>query len=541
MLQSQLEYAHWGVDWNKNMENFINFYPTPKELLRKITSTVQWWKLDGILDPEAGKGDIADYIKSERSNLVIDCIEINPELQATLKGKGYSVIHDDFLTFVPKYHYDLIIMNPPFDNGATHLLKALSIQKHGGRVICILNAETLRNPYTNERKVLVKELETLNASITYQKDEFKSAERVTSVEIAIVDVEIPQEEKASVIMENLKQKYYHDEEGKDITDLIDNDYLAAAVTRYNMEVDAGIQLIREYKALTPYIMSSMKTNPYTKPVLQMKLGEHDDLSESKYVRHIRNKYWSALFNDERFTGPMTGDMCTSYREKVNELEQYDFSIANIKELQIQMCGSLVSGIEGSIMKLFNDLSFRYSWSSEYDSNIHYYNGWATNKAWYVNKKVILPAHAWSDIWKKMEYRYSISEKFMDIEKAFNYLAGCPGADIHLGRILQVAENNQQTKNIPCKYFDLTFYKKGTVHITFKDMELLKKLNIFGGKGKNMLPPRYGKVPYEDMTTEEKAVVNEFDGGAEEYMKVYLQRDKFIVQNPMDLLSLPEAV
>lgn len=28
---------------------------------------------------------------------------------------------------------------------------------------------------------------------------------------------------------------------------------------------------------------------------------------------------------------------------------------------------------------------------------------------------------------------------MDIEKAFNYLAGCPGADIHLGRILQVAE------------------------------------------------------------------------------------------------------
>ena len=73
------------------------------------------------------------------------------------------------------------------------------------------------------------------------------------------------------------------------------------------------------------------------------------------------------------------------------------------------------------------------------------------------------------------------------------------------------------------------------------MDLLKKLNIFGGKGKNMLPPRYGKVPYEDMTAEEKAVVNEFDGGAEEYMKVYLQRDKFIVQNPMDLLSLPEAV
>lgn len=523
------------------MENFINFFPTPKNLIKEITKDIKWWLIDGILDPEAGKGDIVDYIRSKRADRVIDCIEINPELRATLKGKGYSVVHDDFLTFEPRYHYDLIIMNPPFDRGATHLLKALSIQERGGRVICILNAETLRNPYTNERKVLVKKLDDLNASISYRKDEFTSAERTTSVEIAVVDVEIPTETGFSVIMNNLKQKYYHDEEGRDITDLIDNDYLVAAVTRYNMEVEAGIQLIREYKALAPYIMSSIKTAFYTKPVLQMKIDEHDELSESKYVRCIRHKYWSALFDDERFTGPMTGNMRTSYLEKVKELEIYDFSIANIKELQIQMCGSLVSGIEETIMKLFDDLSYKYSWSSEFDSNIHYYNGWASNKAWYVNKKVILPKRAWSDIWKKMKYNYDICCMFTDMEKAFNYLAGCPGASIYIGSVLQTAEDLSQTKNISCKYFDLTFYKKGTVHITFKNMDLLKKLNIFGGKGKNMLPPRYGKVPYEDMTAEEKAVVNEFDGSAEEYMKVYLQRDKFIVQNPMDLLALPEAV
>lgn len=522
------------------MEDYTNFYPTPKSLFKEITSKIQWWKIDGILEPEAGKGDIVDYIKEERSDRIIDCIEINPELQATLKGKGYSVIHDDFLTFKPKCHYDLVIMNPPFDKGATHLLKALSIQKHGGRVICILNAETLKNPYSNERQELIKKLDELGASIAYQTDAFASAERSTTVEIAVVDVTIPEEKKPSIIMENLKQKYYHDENGKDITDLVDHDYLTAAVARYTMEVDAGIQLIREYKALAPYIMSSVKENAYAKPVLQMTLGEHGGLSETQYVRRIRNKYWEALFNDDRFTGPMTSDMRSAYMEQVKELESYDFSIANIKELQIQMCSSLVSGIEESIMKLFDELSHTYSWSHEFDSNIHYYNGWSSNKAWYVNKKVILPERAWSDLWKKMEYHYSISSKFTDIEKAFNYLAGYPGAEINIADILKTAETEQQTKNISCKYFDLTFYKKGTVHITFKDMDLLKKLNIFGGKGKNMLPPRYGKVPYEDMTQEEQAVVNEFDGSAEAYMKVYSQRDKFIIQNPMDLLALPEA-
>lgn len=522
------------------MENFINFYPTPENLLRDITAGIKWWEIDGILEPEAGKGDIVDFVMGKRSDRTVDCIEINPELQATLKGKGYSVIHDDFLTFEPKYHYDLILMNPPFDKGAAHLLKALDIQKRGGRIICILNAETIRNPYTNERKVLVRKLEDLKASIEYRTDEFTSAERTTAVEIAVVDVDIPKEKGCSIIMENLKQKYFHDEDGNDITDLIDNDFMAAMVTRYNVEVEAGIKLIREYKALVPYIMPHIKESSYDRPILSMKIGDHGDLSEIDYVREIRFKYWSALFNDERFTGPMTNNLRSSYQEKVRELVNYDFSVANIKELQIQMCGSLVAGIEDTIMRLFDDLSYVHSWRNEYDSNIHYYNGWCSNKAWYVNKKVILPVYAWDDIFKKFKYTYTVNGKLTDMEKAFNYLAGCPGANIQISQILSYAEIYQQTKNISCKYFDLTFYKKGTVHITFKDMDLLKKLNIFGGKGKNMLPPRYGKVPYEDMTAEEQAVVNEFDGSADEYMKIYAQRDKYIVSNSVELLPAAEV-
>lgn len=521
------------------MENYVNFYPTPEKLLRDITHNIEWWKIDGILEPSAGKGDIVDFIMRKRADREIDCIEINPDLQATLRGKGYSVIHDDFLSFVPKYHYDLILMNPPFENGASHLLKALDIQKDGGRVICILNAETIRNPYTNERKVLVKKLEDLGAEIEYRTDEFTSAERATSVEIAVVDVTIEKKQGFSVIIENLKQKYYR-EEGKDITDLVDNDFINAAVTRFNIEVEAGINLIREYKELAPYILSDLKENPYAKPLIQLRVGGDDSLSETKYVRLVRNKYWTALFNDKRFTGPMTNNMRNQYSEKVRELEKYDFSVANIKELQVQMCGSLVEGIEETIMHLFDELSFVHSWSSEFDSNIHYYNGWATNKAWYVNKKVILPLSTWSDIWKEFKFGYNATEKFTDIEKAFNYLAGCPGASIHIPYILKRAEDAGQTKNISCKYFDLTFYKKGTVHIVFKDLELLKKLNIFGGKGKNMLPPRYGKVPYEDMTTEEQVVVNEFDGGREEYMNIYNHREQYIVQNSMDLLPLAET-
>lgn len=525
------------------MDNtFTNFYPTPKRLLQEITKNIHIWNLKAVLEPEAGKGDIVDFIKSESTNPIVDCIEINPELRSALKGKGYSVIADDFLLFTPQYKYDLVIMNPPFDAGAKHLLKALDVQKNGGQIICILNAETIRNPYSQERKVLLDKLQEYDATIKYQTCAFVSAERTTNVEIAVVDVTIPEVERYSFIMENLKQKVFKDQLEKEVTDVVDKDFITAAVLHYNIEIEAGLSLMKEYKALAPYIMVNAEKDKYNKPILSMHIGDKEELSEIKYVRCVRFKYWTALFNDKRFTGPMTHDMYTSYREKVNELENYGFTISNIKELQVQMCGTLIEGIENTIMDLFDTLSFTYSYSKELDTNIHYYNGWCSNKSWYVNKKVILPVYAYDYIWKKMDVsKYEIVNKFCDIEKAFNYLAGCPGADVYIGQFLQNAKQLEQTKNISCKYFDLTFYKKGTVHITFKDMDLLKKLNIFGGKGKRMLPPRYGQVSYPDMTPEEQAVVNEFDGGEEEYTKIFEQKDKYLLQNTMDLLPSSEEV
>lgn len=85
----------------------IEFYPTPKELLDKITAGMDWKYVYSILEPSAGKGDIADYVKKKwkdehwrtAEEPDIDCIEIDPELRHILKGKEYHVVHNDFLTF----------------------------------------------------------------------------------------------------------------------------------------------------------------------------------------------------------------------------------------------------------------------------------------------------------------------------------------------------------------------------------------------------------------------------------------------------------
>lgn len=145
--------------------NTEQFYPTPRELLEKIFKDTDWRTVGSVLEPSAGNGDICDYIMEAAEkypyynrNLDMDCIEINKNRRAALKGKNYRVIFDDFIRFQTYKQYDLIAMNPPFADGEKHLLKALEMQKNGGCVMCILNAETLRNLYTNGRKLLVRKL-----------------------------------------------------------------------------------------------------------------------------------------------------------------------------------------------------------------------------------------------------------------------------------------------------------------------------------------------------------------------------------------------
>ena len=522
----------------KTME-LLEFYPTPRKLLNKMFEGVNLYKVHTILEPSAGKGDIVKYIEelaqNSHSKPDIDCIELDPTLQNTLLGAGYRLVHDDFLTFRTFKQYDLIAMNPPFSNGAEHLMKALSMQKeHGGAVFCILNAETIKNPYSSIRKTLIMELKKANATIEYRTDEFKSAERKTDVEIALIKVFYERPEYKSDIFDGLKRKYYKEYEESQQTDLATTDFIEMIVKSYELDVEAGIRLIEEYKALQPRLMPNIdkQENTYAHPMLELTCD--GELNVNSFVKKVRAKYWHTLFADKRITGTMTSKLRESYQSQVDELSNYDFSTHNIYNLRMKMSKELIGGIEECIINLFDTLSYEYSWN-EGSENIHYYNGWSTNRSWYINKKVILPCNAYSPYSGKFSPDYHVKQRITDIEKALNYLDGglTDGEDV--SNRLKDAEKQNCTKNIDTKFLTLTFYKKGTCHIVFKDLELLKKLNIFGSQQKGWLPPSYGKKDYESMNAEEKAVIDNFEG-KESYKKVMSCPNKYIL-NTSNLLLL----
>ena len=100
------------------------FYPTPLELADKLLTDIDWDYIETVLEPSAGKGDLvkataknAHVSRYNDKGLEVDCVEIDPYLRSILEhefkeSEQVYVVHDDFLTFQSRKHYDLIVMNP---------------------------------------------------------------------------------------------------------------------------------------------------------------------------------------------------------------------------------------------------------------------------------------------------------------------------------------------------------------------------------------------------------------------------------------------
>lgn len=559
-------------------ESKEGFYPTPEKIADEMLSGINFTMIGTVLEPSGGKGNLIDALlrrhyasRGQWGNKIdVDVCEIDPYLRSILKYNfcgekehelyeanrefdkwAYSsltqaqkaqknwndierrilesgevhIVHDDFLTYRTFKHYDLILMNPPFANGDEHLLRALEMQKTGGAIVCLLNAETIRNPYTNRRQVLKKLLDKYGAEITYIDDAFSNAERKARVDVAIVKVNIEPAQEESEIWERMQKAVDEDNTpDPELHQLVVGDYIEQAIQLYRTEVAATMELVRQYRALVPYmyVVFNAKDQYEKTPILNLCVGDHSShlgFEYKAYMKLVRLKYWRALFKNEKFTGKLTSELQEKYREKVEKMADYEFSAFNIKQVLAEMNAEMTQGVEKAILDLFDKLTVEHTWFPECQQNRHYFNGWATNKAHKIGNKCIIPTHGMfaSYSWAKETFEVHTAFNVIgDIEKAFNYLDGGLTEEVDLLARLKAANANGITRNIDCKYFKIDLFKKGTTHIKFKPeaMKLVDRLNIYASRKKNWLPPNYGKKTYSNMTPAEKTVIDSFHGDGE---------------------------
>jgi predicted RNA methylase len=111
------------------------FFETPEKIALKLIEMANIQNGETILEPSAGKGAIAKFIKG------CDCVEINEENRKYLIENNFNLVGKDFLEFNNKY--DVIIANPPFtkQQDILHVEHMLDLAKH--RVVSVMSSSVL--------------------------------------------------------------------------------------------------------------------------------------------------------------------------------------------------------------------------------------------------------------------------------------------------------------------------------------------------------------------------------------------------------------
>lgn len=546
----------------KRQEN-KTFYPTPEALITRMRMKIKG-NPDRILDPSAGKGDLLGGLTKARyvyfseeeakeygqkywtqdfSRASMYAIEIDEDLQHILTANDFKLLDSDFLAFSGPDQFDLIIANPPFDQGDLHLLKAIDMM-YCGQIIFLLNAETIRNPYTNTRKELAKQLKALNAEIEFISGAFLDAERPTGVEVAIVNIVIERKIEDDLFQGADDKTESIEAEGTEQFDVSTGKTIEELVLEYNQIVQIGKETIlayfKNYPKIWKYIGLNAETDKYK--------SNHDNMTKrtnaelAGLLKSVRTDFWRRTLDIPQVTKRMTAQRREDFEAQLTKRCNMDFTENNIRQFILNLIDTYEEHLFKAVVALFDKMTIAHCWDDGLiTENIHYYNGWKTNKAFKVNKKVILPIYGHysrsafvDDYSGKWKLNYSAGEElFRDLDVVMNYFdslndyQSCRSAlDYYLDKQIHT--------NIESTYFTMTVYKKGTIHLTFNDDGIWRRFNVAANLGKNWLPYEYGKKAYRDMNSEEQKVVQAFEGALS-----YEQNRQIPLFHPHVRLSLPE--
>lgn len=469
------------------------FYPTPDTVIQKMLNQTKIKSDTYILEPSAGKGDILDYISNnyryDRPKMY--AIEKNPELRMILNEKHYKVVGDDFLEYNSDMHFDYILMNPPFSNGDEHLLHAWDIL-HTGEIICLLNTATFQNPHTKRRKQLL-ELIAENGEVWHLGKAFDTAERKTNVDVSMVVLNKVGEDRFNFdIKYDKEQKTTLDEETLN-NQIATKDVIENLVTFYDSSKETVIDFLKSYQKIKFYTDPLIKKMYHEERDLLIETMKCNNLNESYnyFLEDLKRRAWNKVLDQPSINKLVTTKVREDLSEFIRQKGDMDFTKRNIQNIITE----LMLNKENIFFKCVTD-TFERMCSFDKDNKVHI-EGWKTNSAYKVNKRVIMPYFIKYYNYGRNSFSvdWGTGLNIDDIDKAMCLIDGKDYESITTirdalekqFRIVEV-DNYRNGKNNKCEshYFNLKFFKKGTLHLQFRDDKVWEQFNIMAAQGKRWI-------------------------------------------------------
>lgn len=511
----------------------FEYYPTGAHTALKMAMKFTR-PIEHICDPSAGKGNLlrhldngfedisddefepyAEQIMGESSldrrfrrgarnrwdlsGVEKSAVEIDAAHHADLQKLGCKIVGYNFMDVESLATVTHIIMNPPFSKGAEHVLRAWDCV-YDAELVAIVNAQTIKNPFSVERRRLV-DLIAKHGSVEFFQDEFVDhVERKTSVEIAMIYLEKKPTglEKLLDFTEGLNHgDNEYDEE------LISPEICQAVAIPENFiqntffNFKAAVQSARvasEAIAIAEKNAAGLGISLQEMQAKGVGSGFRDQSDESalkvarkdfeKRYRELKTRAWSQIIRSSLLTDKLSNQARRKVEAQAESIYQLEFTIPNVYGFLKGVIENMGDIYKDMVCGLFDNIMNR---SNE---NVVFYKSWKSNAK---HKRLGMRVKRSRFILPRFNCTYSgdigyEGEQFLsDVDKVFGYLDGI--SDRYDGLVhafrTQKVENGARYST---RYFDFRYYKRaGTIHFYPKNMEVIERLNRFVGRMRNWIP------------------------------------------------------
>ena len=508
----------------------LQYYPTPRHLAKVV------WKgfktnVTSVLDPGAGSGDLVipylmdfpedwdprvakrrgEYLdtNSYYNNPIWHACEINMHMHPVLKEAGAVIVGCDFFSMQSAAMYSHLVLNPPFRNGAKHLMHAWNIL-YSGEIGCILNAVTIRNPSTPEARKIVELIEKYG-SVQYLKNQFlgDEVERQTPVEVAVIHLHKVPEATLDLesILSSLKPDTYvpRDDEFDALHAVaLPMNFIERVILDYTVAVNAA-RLAAESSVIfdaaeqrlgftfTEMQKTGVDATSRPKPI-DISVEARRALSEK--LLSLRDRAWGQVLRSSDVLNLLTTKGRKAVESQFAVISQMEFNRDNIL--------AFISGLQAAQGELAKDMALEmFDMIIGRDtSNVTFYKSWKSNEkhkrlGMRIKKtRFVLPLEKYSLLTRAISCE--ANGHLRDMDRVFEMLANYSESkgekvvrshfDLHttVNRELTRLRNGERVKST---WFDIRFYPgAGTFHFFPNSQLMLDKLNLFVGAARQWLPP-----------------------------------------------------
>jgi len=456
-------------------------YPTPREAI-----DLMGLECEGkiILEPHAGFGNIVDYCKENGAKEVIG-IEINERCQQILKSKC-KLIGTDFFNCNPEdiSHIHAIYMNPPFSNAEKHIIHAWKIAPEGCEIVTLCNYATIQNMHRFPR---FSTIVSQNGNTENLGDCFSTAERKTGIDIGLIRLFKPVSSSEFEF-----EGFFMDEDDKEVDQegIMEYNEVRALVNRY-------VFIMKSFDTLKQQIDNlNYNTKEIGLSEIKMEIGFKETVTDKvSFSKIIQKQSWNHIFKKMNLEKYVTSGVMRDINKFVETQTKIPFTMKNIYKMLQIIVGTRQQTFDRALEEAIDNFT-KHSHENRYGVS-----GWKTNSGHMLNKKIIIEGIteiSWGGTCR-IRYDSHGSRRIDDLNKVLCNLTGRNYNDI--GSLYNFQYTKEDRKEVIFEtntwydwaFYEIKIFKKGTMHVKFKDTNDWYVLNQAYGKLKGFsLPDEYRK-------------------------------------------------